>query len=58
MIRNKSFINEMVRLYDGLLEAGKKNIGNPITMGFGTWTPSEKGLATIKARRDKIYYGR
>tara|TARA_R100001463_G_scaffold6332_1_gene20833 strand:+ start:791 stop:970 length:180 start_codon:yes stop_codon:yes gene_type:complete len=59
MLRNKRLINELVRMYDNLLAIGEKNVGKKVKMGdYGTWTPSEKGLATIKSRRDKIYYGK
>ena len=57
-MQNKRFINEMTRLYDYLIELGEKNIGKQVFMDFGTWTPTEKGIKTIKSRRDKIYYGK
>jgi len=58
MIRDRSFVKEMVRIYDKLIFIGKQNIGKSVSMDFGTWTPSQRGIDTIKSRRDKIYYGK
>ena len=51
-------VNEIVIIYDRLIEIASKNIGKRVRMDWGNWYPTHKGLEKLISRRIRIKYNR
>ena len=57
MNRNVRTIREITSVYDELIKIARLNIGKRVSVEWGTWIPSERGLQTLMSRRSKILKG-
>ncbi len=57
MNRNVRTIREITSVYDELIKIARLHVGKRISMEWGTWIPSERGLQTLMSRRSRILNG-
>ena len=48
---------EIIEIYDVLIQQSSNSIGKPINIGYRNWEPTEKAVATLISRRNKIAKG-
>ena len=55
---NRTVIQKMVQIYDNLIEIATENLNKNVSMDWGTWTPSQRCIDTMKSRRNKLKFGK
>ena len=48
---------EIIEIYNSLIKLSYKNMDKRIRVEWGYWVPTERGLATLLSRRDKLSKG-
>ena len=48
---------EIIEIYNSLIKLSYKNMDKRISVEWGYWVPTERGLATLLSRRDKLSKG-
>ena len=56
-MKSKRGRKEIIEIYDTLIMQSTNNIGKPINIGYRNWEPTEKAIATLISRRNKIAKG-